>query len=90
MRALTRTYVEPRIVKRSMDGDVHWNLTRDLALDFMFRPSGTSGYDDLAATAICARLGAALVVTVADKERIVASKRAAARANDVAFLETSG
>jgi hypothetical protein len=59
-----------------------WNLATDAGrLDVAFRPSGTEGYDDLAAGAVAFDVFGARL-DVARLEDIVRSKEAAGRARD--------
>lgn len=63
-----------------------WNLTT-MAGDFdvSFRPSGTEGYEDLAANAVVVDVGAHQVAVAALAD-VVRSKEAAGRPKDVAVL----
>ncbi len=63
-----------------------WNLMTSAGdFDVSFRPSGTEGYEDLAANAVVVEIGHhhLAVAAVAD---VVRSKEAAGRPNDLAVL----
>ena len=65
-----------------------WNLTTTAGdLDLSFRPSGTDGYEDLAANALVVQVGPHHVA-VASLADVVRSKEAAGRPKDVAVLAT--
>ena len=64
-----------------------WNLTTDAGdLDVTTQPSGTTGYDDLAASAYRQTLPGGLHINIASLEDIIRSKTAAGRAKDLATL----
>jgi len=64
-----------------------WNLTTSAGdFDLSFRPSGTAGYDDLAANAGAVNV-AGHHVAVAALVDVVRSKEAAGRPKDLAVLQ---
>lgn len=74
---------DPRLLARAQI----WNLTTDAGdLDITARPSGTTGYDDLAASAHQQPLTGGLQIAIASLEDIIRSKTAAGRAKDLATL----
>lgn len=60
------------------------------ALDILATPSGTSGFEDLAANAVEVELGGGLVVPVASLDDLIRMKRAAGRPKDRVELEILG
>lgn len=60
------------------------------ALDILATPSGTSGFEDLAANAAEVELGGGLVVPVASLDDLIRMKRAAGRPKDRVELEILG
>jgi hypothetical protein len=74
---------DPRLLAR---GEI-WNLATDAGdLDVTTRPSGTTGYDDLADGAYRQPLADGLHIAIASLEDIIRSKTAAGRAKDLAAL----
>ncbi|MDQ6820106.1 MAG: hypothetical protein M3076_07185 [Actinomycetota bacterium] len=75
---------DPRLLARAEI----WNLTTDAGdLDVTTRPSGTTGYDDLAGGAYRQPLAdSGLHIAIASLEDIIRSKTAAGRAKDLATL----
>lgn len=71
-------------------GDTFTFTTEHGDLDILATPSGTAGYDDLAANAEEALLGEALVVRVACLDDLIRMKRAAGRPKDRVELEILG
>jgi len=71
-------------------GDTFTLSTSAGAFDVFGTPSGTAGYDDLAASATSIDLGRGLVVRVASLEDLMRMKRAAGRPKDLIQLEHLG
>lgn len=75
--------IDPRMLRM---GD-HFTFTTDLGnLDCLGTPSGTGGYDDLAAGAVLTGLDG-LTVTIASLDDLIRMKRAAGRPQDRLALE---